>query len=355
MANSLLHGSLPNNRKSMFNLKINTMFRKILFPALFVAALVITSCSKDPDPVNEAKVLVEYLESADSPLGKDFVSTDMPTIIAADEVKTLNEAGQVYIIDIRSAADFALGHIANAHNVAVADVLTHIEGVNLTPYTKVAIVCYTGQTAGFVTSLLRLMGYSKAYSLKWGMCSWHADFASRWNTAIANGNSLNAVFTATATEKNAKGDLPVLNTGKTTGQEILEARVNALLTEGFSPASVSLATLSGNYTGYYIVNYWPADQYASPGHIPGAVQYTPKQAMKYAEDLTTLPTDKPVALYCYTGQTSAFLSAYLRLLGYDAKSVLYGTNGMIYDNMPATMTKWSAAQIKGYTYVASTK
>ena len=73
--------------------------------------------------------------------------------------------------------------------------------------------------------------------------------------------------------------------------------------------------------------------------------------MKYEVDLTTLPTDKSIAVYCYTGQTSAFLTAYLRLLGYDAKSVLYGTNAMIYDQMVAkNMTVWSEAQIMGYDY-----
>jgi rhodanese-related sulfurtransferase len=279
------------------------------------------------------------------------VATDLPSIIAASEVQTLNATNQVYIIDIRTATDFAAGHIANAHNVAVADVLTHIKGVNLTSYSKVAVVCYTGQTAGFVTALLRIMGYDKTFSLKWGMCSWNSFFASRWNTAIASGNTLSTAFTSTVTEKGSKGSLPVITTGKETGKEILEARVQALLTEGFTNASVSIATLAGNYAGYYIVNYWPSDQYASPGHINGAMQYTPKTSLKYDADLLTLPTGKPVAVYCYTGQTSAFLSAYLRLLGYDAKSVLYGTNGMIYDLMPGTMTKWNANQISGYTYV----
>ncbi|PKP52846.1 MAG: hypothetical protein CVT92_07150 [Bacteroidetes bacterium HGW-Bacteroidetes-1] len=76
--------------------------------------------------------------------------------------------------------------------------------------------------------------------------------------------------------------------------------------------------------------------------------------MKLAMDLKTLPTDKPLALYCYTGQTSSYLAAYLRLLGYDAKSVLYGTNGMIYDIMVQNaMTIFSEGDIKGYEYVSS--
>ncbi len=328
--------------------------KNFLFLSLIFALFVFVSCEKDePAPkINEAEVLATYLESTSSPLGKDFVNTDLPTIMAADELKTLNEAGQVYIIDIRAAADFAAGHIANAHNVALADILTHIAGVNLTPYTKVAIVCYTGQTAGFAASLLRLMGYSKVFSLKWGMCSWHADFAGRWNTTIANGNAYTSQFTTTATAKNAMGELPVLSTGKKTGQEILEARVAAVLTEGFTPATISCATLFANLNNYYIVNYWPATQYADPGHIPGAVQYTPKETIKLAADLKTLPTDKPIVVYCYTGQTSAFLVAYLRLLGYDAKSLLYGANAMIYDIMVTKqMTTFNASQIKGYTYV----
>lgn len=328
------------------------MIKKNYFLLIFLfASLFLVSCEKDPDPINEAEVLTTFLESADSPLQKDYVSSDLPAIIAADEVKTLNETNQVYIIDIRTAADFALGHIKNAHNVALADILTHIEGVNLTSYTKVAVVCYTGQTAGFATTILRLMGYSKAYSMKWGMCSWHADFAGKWNTAIATGNAYQSQFTASASAKGAQGSLPVLATGKTAGLEILKARVATVLTEGFTPASVSSSTMFGNLTGYYIVNYWTEAQYTDPGHVPGAFQYTPKESLKLAADLKTLPTDKPVAVYCFTGQTSAALVAYLRILGYDAKSVLYGTNSMIYDKMVTKqMTTFNAAQIKGYTY-----
>ncbi len=323
---------------------------RFLALGILAVALVFASCKKE-EVINESQVLVEYLESANSPLMKDYVNTDMPSIMAASEVKTLNETNQVYIIDVRAAADFATGHIANAHNVAVADVLTHIKGIDLTPYTKVAIVCYTGQTAGFVASMLRILGYDKVFTLKWGMCSWHADLAGKWKTTIANGNAYASQFTTTATAKAAAGSLPVLNTGKTTGQEILEARVAALLVEGFTPASVTNKAVFDNLASYYIANYWPVAHY-DLGHIPGAIQYEPKASIKLAADLKTLPTDKPIAVYCYSGQTSAFLAAYLRLLGYDAKSLLFGVNGMSYDFMVANkLTTFNDAQIMGYDYV----
>jgi rhodanese-related sulfurtransferase len=324
---------------------------KNLMLGILAVSLLMTACTKEVT-VNESLVLAEYLESANSPLMKDYVNTDLPSIMLASEVKTLNETGQVYIMDVRAAADFALGHIANAHNVAVADVLTHIKAVDLTAYTKVAVVCYTGQTAGFAASLLRIMGYDKVFTMKWGMCSWTADFAGKWKATVTSGNAFASQFTATETAKNVAGELPVLSTGKTTGQEILEARVATLLIEGFVPASVTTKTVVDNASTYYIVNYWPAAQYAAPGHLPGAVQYEPKVAIKLATDLKTLPTNKPIAIYCYSGQTSAFLSAHLRLLGYDAKSVLYGANGMIYDLMVTNkMTTFNDAQIMGYEYV----
>ncbi len=323
---------------------------KLLLYSVLVGSLIFTSCKKDEVvKVDESQVLTEYLESTNSLLGKDYVNSDMPAIVAASDVKTLNETGQVYIMDIRSATDFATGHIANAHNVAFADILSHIKGVNLTPYTKVAIVCYTGQTAGYAASLLRIMGYDKVYSLKWGMSSWNATF-DKWSSN--KGNTYSSQFTSTATAKGAMGSLPVLSTGKTTGKEILEARISTLLTEGFDPAKITSATVFGNLTNYYTVNYWPAAQYET-GHIPGAMQYTPKESIKLSVDLKTLPTNKTVAVYCYTGQTSAHLVAYLRLLGYDAKSIMFGTNGMIYDNMVAAggMTVFNDSQIMGYDFV----
>jgi len=322
------------------------------FLSILLLTFLVSSCEKDEKTINESQVLVEYLESAESPLMKDYVNTDMPAIMTATDLKSLNETGQVYIIDIRAVADFATGHILNAHNVAVKDVLTHIKALDLTPYTKVAMVCNSGQTAGYVTTILRVLGYDKVFSLKWGMSSWNVQFASGWKSAVASGNAYASQFVSTATEKGVQGSLPVLSTGFSTGQDILEARATELLTAGFDPAKVTNQTVFDNLAGYYIVNYWPAAQYTDPGHIPGAIQYTPKESIKLLVDLKTLPTNKPIAVYCYTGQTSAALVAYLRLLGYDAKSILFGCNGMIYDIMVSkTMTTFSDTQIMGYAFV----
>jgi len=43
------------------------------------------------------------------------------------------------------------------------------------------------------------------------------------------------------------------------------------------------------------------------------------------------------------------VAAYLRMIGYDAKSLKFGTSGMIYDEM--TKSRWSEAALIGYDYV----
>jgi len=317
---------------------------KIWMLAILFLAIFTVSCDKE-EAVNEAKVLVEYLESTD---GGNYANTAMPAIVKADGVKALMATGDVHIIDIRKSDDFTAGHIEDAVNVAAGDVISHLEGMDAASYEKIVIVCYTGQTAGWATCLARISGFDNVYSMKWGMCSWNDDFAGPWKS-----NALNTYatqFINTNYPKGAKGDLPSLKTGKTAAKDILAAQVDDVLGEGFGAAAITAAEVYANLENFYIVNYWKPEHYSDPGHIEGAMQYTPKETMSLATDLTTLPTDKTIVVYCYSGQNSANLVAYLRVLGYNAKSLKFGANTMIHDSLPAA--KWSEDEIFGYGYIS---
>ncbi|MCX7908450.1 MAG: rhodanese-like domain-containing protein [Ignavibacteria bacterium] len=332
----------------MFNLR----YLRNIF-AVFILAIFVWSCSESSNEptVNEAEVLIKYLESTQSPYGKFYVNTDLPSIVDAATLKADVEANKAYVIDIRAAADFAKGRIKGAKNISETEVINHIKSIDATKYDKIVIVCYTGQTAGYYASLARLLGYKNVFSLKWGMCSWHTDFAKRWRDVIANGNKYASQFETKPNSKGQPGNLPVLNTGKKTGKEILEARVNKIISEKFDAAKITADEVFQDLSKYYIVNYWPESQYLDPGHIPGAVQYTPKASLALDQELKTLPTNKTIVIYCYSGQTSAFLVAYLRLIGYDAKSLLFGANGMIYDKMvEKKLTTFNDNEIKNFEY-----
>lgn len=305
---------------------------------LIVSSMIFfnVGCSEDetttpPVVVNESEELVKYYEA-----NGDFINTSSHFIKAVDLNTAISTAENIAILDIRSATDYAAGHIQGAVNVAPADLLTYYAANSLASKTKVVIVCYTGQTAGFAATILRLKGYSNVFDLQWGMCSWA--YPDRWNTARTNGQNNPITLQTTSNPKNAAGNLPTLTTGKTTGAEISDVRLAAVLAEGFGVASIDRNTVFANLSNYYIVNYWPEARYLNPGHIEGAINYVPQNDLKLAQFLKTLPTNKTIVVYCYTGHGSSIIAPYLRALGYDAKSLLYGANNLFYDANPGT--KW---------------
>lgn len=319
---------------------------KILLLSILFAALFLTACEDDEPSINESQVLVEYL-------GEYVNTAPFPAMISATDVNSavLTQNAGMYIIDIRDAATFAAGHISGAVNVAFGDLLTHYEENALESKETVAIVCFSGQTASYGASLLRMLGYTNVKALKWGMCSWNEATSSSWTTNI--GNTYATQMSTEAGTKNSEGALPEINTGESTGETILRARVEELFANGFTPATITKADAFTNSSTNYTVNYWSEAHY-NVGHIPGAVQYTPSASLSYAQELKTLPTDKTVVVYCYTGQTSAFVAAYLKALGYDAKTILFGANGMMYDTMVTngTMTIFDATtEVHDYTLV----
>ncbi len=315
---------------------INLLYLLIVSSMIFFNA----GCSDDettapPVVINESEELIKYLEGTDG----GYINNAVPAVISASAVYTDILAGaNIAIIDVRSATDFAVGHIQGAVNVATADIVTYYKNNNLSTKTKVIVTCYTGQSAGLAVAALRLSGYSNVFSLKWGMCSWA--YPSSWNSAKLYGQTTPITKEMTSNAKNTAGSLPTLSTGKTTGVEIFESRLATVLTEGFSVIGITRETIYANLSNYYIVNYWPVAQY-DQGHIEGAIQYEPKNDLKLATFIKTLPTNKTIVVYCYTGQTSAQVATYLRLLGYDAKSLQFGANRLFYDTVPAS--KWDEA------------
>jgi rhodanese-related sulfurtransferase len=318
--------------------------------ALWLAVIFVVnflSCSKDStkpeeETIVESNLLISYLEGGNG----NYINTTAPKIVGASQVMQ-NGLTSYKILDIRQAADYATGHVPGAVNVAFADVVTYAKA-NLSTTDKILVYCYTGQSAGFAVLALNLESYD-AYSLKFGMSSWHSDF-DRWSNGTNSGFA--GQFTTTATAKGAKGEYPTLTTGKTTGKEILDVRVQDVLDNGFK--SISAADVLSNLSDYYIVNYFTEAQYSGaegcpPGHITGARQYTPKSSLQSTTDLSTLPTDQKIVVYCWTGQNSSQVTAFLRVLGYDAYSLRFGVNGMVHDQL--TSSKWDAAtMVMDYDY-----
>ena len=305
--------------------------------ALFlIPSIIFTGCKDDPieeipDPA--FTVLTDYLTTNSMDI-TDIVMYEGTTkfVTAAPAEEDLATFLAKYtILDIRGLADYNLGYIEGAKNIAFGDILTEADAAEK----QILMVCYTGQTACFATALLRLSGHPDAQALKWGMSGWHTDF-DKWTANISNQGSEDLVTTATASLTFSD---PELTETLTDGAALLDARIAAVVTGAFK--GVGAGDVLDNPADYFINNYFSEPDYEAFGHIDGAYRIIPLTIA--GKEYNNLDPSKEVVTYCYTGQTSAVISAYLNVLGYDAYSLKFGMNGLLNLNPAWVTNQWSSS------------
>lgn len=299
--------------------------------------------------VDEFALLAKHLEAN----GNFINSKAVPAMIKSKEVHENIDNAKFKIIDTRSSELFAKGHIKNAVNVPIKNMITYFEGeMDPKAFDKIIMVCKSGQSASYATGIMRFMGYNNVYAMKAGMSSWNKSFAKDyWLKNISN--DFADKLESASNDKPAKAGHPTISTGKTTGEAILRERAQNALNTSYKSLLVKAPAVFENPANYYIMNYWPEAKY-NDGHIPGSIQYTPKKSLGTATELYTLPTDKEIVTYCFTGQHAAFVTGYLNMLGYNAKALAYGANSFMNTEMKNKEGDWhafSAKKIHNYTVV----
>jgi rhodanese-related sulfurtransferase len=262
----------------------------------------------------------------------DYVnSLNFPSLIKASIVHD-NIGKNMLVIDLRPADQFSKGHIKGAVNKKFTDLPGYFEsGIKPFEYERIIMVCDDGALASYTTSLLRLMGYGNVYAMRWGMSAWNEQCAKDGWLANLSGK-FETQLEKTVHEKEAGTSMPDLKTGLTTGPEIAQERFRKLFSEGTDNVLVTAEEVFSDPAKYYIINLERKDKYED-GHIPGAYRYKPESTLGFPDEMASIPTDKTVVLYCGTGHNSGFASAYLRLFGYDARTLSYGNNSFMYDKM----------------------
>ena len=261
------------------------------------------------------------------------------------------------VVDVRREDAYDAGHIEGAVWSSIPGIVATAQAQGWDPATtNIAITCYTGQSARFAQMFLLAAGYENVRSLLWGMSSWNTSLVdSYWRAESRTNFELPAALIETTVndETATTYEYPTPMADNVAGAA---AALTALYAdEGFGHFAVSTDALaadveSGN-VDWYIVNYHPlavydgpggveGDNAGVPGHVQGAYCYPPGESFSWGQKLEHLPTDgRPIAVYCWTGQTSSYAAAYLRMLGYNAYTVTQGVNDMFYDML--TGHKWT--------------
>ena len=313
-----------------------------LIGLLLVPAFFLTSCDSGDDPGTTTvatpafTLMTEYMAQNSLDVNNILTNTDGQKFVVAAPAEAALVDGFLatyHIMDIRSADSYNTSHVNGAINVAFSDILTEAASASK----PILVVCYTGQTACYATALLRMYGHSSTRALKWGMSGWSPSTDSWTAKTGVEANQHNNWSSDIAPTNTAYTD-PVFSSSLTDGEAILKKRVEDAVAAGFGAATVSGTDVIANPGNYFINNYFSDTDYAGFGHISGAYRINP---FKLGDDTyLNLNPDAEVVTYCYTGQTSAVVTATLRVLGYNAKSMTFGMNGIYSDNAAWSTNQW---------------
>lgn len=236
---------------------------------------------------------------------------DKHVIQPADFFAKIDAGEPMFIMDIRTAEDYAKGHIKGAVNLPFLD-QSIAKNLEIIPDdVPVYVYCYTGQTAAQTDVVLNVAG-KNAFSVQSG---------------FNNGISATPGY-----EKYVTTDAVPLPTAAYPVDSTLKAAVDNYYAtvasytgtptqyQNIAPKDVKAIVDSGS-DEYQIVSVRQAADYAT-GHVKGAINIPFGAGMQDA--LSQLPKDKKIIVYCYTGQTASQTVADLRLMGYEAYNMSGG-------------------------------
>jgi len=319
---------------------LRKLFQLFLIAGIF---LTLNSCLEDnispplTGDLNPVAEMLYYFES----LG-DFANSDLaPALIDPEEV--YNNLNNFLLVDIRPESEFSSGHIENAVNVQTDTLFDFAEGNFNSNYQKIIIISKNGHSSAYFTCLLRLAGFNNVYTMDYGMASWNEVFADEWLTKIGDYSGISN-FTNNSFPKNDFTALPDLTFDKPDDPlyKRIKSRVKKVSAEGFKfnmNYYQSLPNLNSKYPVCYGKSYlYNARKdyiFEGMGHPDNTRSYldSPLYDFRSYRFLQTLPATTEIVIYDYNGQQAACMTAYLRVLGYDVKMILFGANQLFYSRM----------------------
>lgn len=300
-------------------------FSLLLLIGLATLLFAFVGCSDDDDGGTGPATPIDQFEVVRSAADTWLAGpTPISTSIDLNTLRTDgNAANDPFVLSVRSAAHFALGHIPGAINIPWRDVAKPASLALLPASGPIVAYCYTGHTGQIATTVLGVLGHDVT-NMKFGIMAWTKDATVRATAPFTPPIDVYPIE-LTANTPSTTYPLPTLDvtTSRDTA-EILRAAADAYLSSGTSP-SLGASDVAGSLANYFIVSVRSAAHYAQ-GHVPGAINIPWKDIAK-PENLAKLPTDQTILVYCYTGHTGQIASTVLSLLGYDAVNLRHGMAG----------------------------
>ena len=208
-------------------------------------------------------------------------------------------ASGALVVDVRTEAEYADGHIDGAINIPLNSLGDNLDKIPTDR--QVFVHCKSGHRAALAVSSLRMLGYDNVLAFGPGINGW-----------TEAGESLTTVVPAAETFA-----VPAIPT-------MLVSSVGGFLSgmpEGYITAGGVDDIKTAMGTGAFLLDVRTADEYAG-GFIGEAVNVP---LADLAKNLDKIPTDRTVIVYCGSGYRAAVAAAALQTLGYDNVKVFTGS------------------------------
>ena len=136
-----------------------------------------------------------------------------------------------FIVSVRSAEAYALGHIPGAINIPWKEIADPANLALLPTDQPLVVYCYTGHTGQVAATVLNLLGYN-VQNLKFGMMGWSLNDEVLGTTRFAPDTDARDYPTeTTVNEATETYDYPVLDTGAEDTDEIVRMAADMALAD----------------------------------------------------------------------------------------------------------------------------
>lgn len=257
-----------------------------------------TVAVSENDVVKDA--VYEYV--ATLPTSKNMVQVE-------DFINMVQENKDIFILDIRKAADYESGHVKGAINVPYGTGIS--ESLDKLPSDKpIMVYCYTAQTSNQVITLLRIAGFD-AYNVFLG-----------WNRGLSKNPNFNQITETTINDFPKVTSLEIKPEIRAAIENYFEGLKNSKYPNYTIKAEELAKFVEAKDESYFIVDLRRTEDVEKMGRIGNAVNHVYKAGME--QNFESYPKDKIIVTFCYTGQGSGQTTALLSLLGYEAYSLNSG-------------------------------
>ncbi len=276
---------------------------------LFLAVATIFASCKNADEIkkraeaNRPKVVAPIVKAvAPSNIGKI-------NKISVEEFEKLNNEGKFTLVDVRTPEEYAEGYIKGAVNVNFKK-RTFPDYINAIAKDKpVGIYCRSANRSGKAAFIMQSLGFKHVYDLDGGVKAWKKAGKTFVKDEIAANKKLQETL--------KKGELK----GKAT-----VGKSHQIGVEEFDKL-----VKSGKVT---LVDVRKADEYAN-GYIDGAINIDWKNRHFAANALKNITNDKPVAIYCRSGNRATRAMFAMAALGFtEVYNLEHGIKSWNKANMP---------------------